>query len=205
MRRASALLLGAIGLGLAALAWGPWRNLSEQQPAPAVLPVPVDRDRVVYPPANQPVVTLTPQRREPIRSILDVAQPMRFGQWLWNDRGIPAGPVWVRVDLGSQILSVFRAGHEIGTAVVLFGAADKPSPAGVFPVLRKAADYRSRTYDADMPFMLQLTPDGVAIHGAVVRRGAATHGCIGVPPEFARRLFAEVRRGDLVLILAGPR
>jgi lipoprotein-anchoring transpeptidase ErfK/SrfK len=52
-----------------------------------------------------------------------------------------------------------------------------------------------------MPFMLRLTADGVAIHGADVRRGAATHGCIGVPTDFARRLFGAVKLGDPVVIV----
>jgi lipoprotein-anchoring transpeptidase ErfK/SrfK len=51
-----------------------------------------------------------------------------------------------------------------------------------------------------MPYMLRLTTDGVAIHASNVREGWATHGCIGVPMEFARRLFAEVKLGDPVEI-----
>jgi lipoprotein-anchoring transpeptidase ErfK/SrfK len=54
-----------------------------------------------------------------------------------------------------------------------------------------------------MPYMLRLTNDGVAIHGSNVRQGWATHGCIGVPPDFARLLFAAAAKGDAVVIL-GP-
>jgi len=52
-----------------------------------------------------------------------------------------------------------------------------------------------------MPYMLRLTRDGVAIHGSNVREGWATHGCIGVPLDFARRLFEEAAKGDMVTIL----
>ena len=52
-----------------------------------------------------------------------------------------------------------------------------------------------------MPYMLRLTKDGVAIHGSNVREGWATHGCIGVPLDFARKLFSVARKGDLVVIL----
>lgn len=55
-----------------------------------------------------------------------------------------------------------------------------------------------------MPYTLQLTSDGVSIHGSMVRSGAATHGCIGVPLEFARRLFGQARVGDEVVIVAPP-
>jgi lipoprotein-anchoring transpeptidase ErfK/SrfK len=34
-----------------------------------------------------------------------------------------------------------------------------------------------------------------------VREGAATHGCIGIPPEFAKLLFGAIERGDEVVIV----
>jgi len=109
--------------------------------------------------------------------------------------------MWVRIDLEHQILSVFRAGHEIGSAVILYGTDGKPTPTGDFTVLQKSADYHSHSYDAPMPYMLRLTDDGVAIHGSNVREGYATHGCIGVPLDFAKRLFAVMAKGDPVFIL----
>ncbi|OJY71356.1 MAG: hypothetical protein BGP16_11855 [Sphingobium sp. 66-54] len=126
---------------------------------------------------------------------------MRYGGYVWDEEGIPQGPLLIRVDLARQILSVFRDGHEIGSAVILYGTDGKPTPTGSFPILQKAADYHSRTYDAPMPYMLRLTDDGVAIHGSDVRTGFATHGCIGVPVAFARRLFEQASKGDTVVIL----
>jgi hypothetical protein len=139
----------------------------------------------------------------PIKTILDVRSPMTYGDFRWDDKGVPAGPTWVRVDLDSQILSVFRSGEEIGTAVILYGADGVPTPTGKFPILAKLRDHRSVTYDnAPMPFTLRLTPDGVSIHGSNVRWGFATHGCVGVPAEFAARLFDVVKAGDEVLIVS---
>jgi hypothetical protein len=137
-----------------------------------------------------------------VRSILNVPKQMQYGDFVWNDRGIPKGPVWVRVDLKSQIISVFRAGHEIGTAVILYGADEKQTPNGTFPILAKIRDHKSVTYDnAPMPYTLRLTDDGVSIHGSDVRWGRATHGCIGVPIEFAQKLFGQASRGDQVVIV----
>src|SRR5438445_3599135 len=71
------------------------------------------------PPMNGRVAILPDQLREayaaglidrPIKSLLDVPSRMTYGDFVWNDRGVPAGPVWIRVELKSQILSVFRAG-----------------------------------------------------------------------------------------------
>jgi len=137
----------------------------------------------------------------PIATILAVPGRMHYGDYRWNEAGVPNGPVWVRVDLNSQIVSVFRGAHEIGTAVILYGADGLPTPTGKFPVLAKLKDHRSQTYDAPMPYTLRLTADGVSIHASNVRWGYATHGCVGVPEGFAAKLFDTVRVGDPVLIV----
>ncbi|KQU45192.1 hypothetical protein ASG67_15820 [Sphingomonas sp. Leaf339] len=137
----------------------------------------------------------------PVRSLLNTRGPMRFGDFRWNEDGVPIGTTWIRVDLSKQLISVFRGEHEIGTAIVLYGTDGKPTPTGTFPILARATHHRSSLYDAEMPYMLRLTRDGVAIHASAVRAGAATHGCIGVPQAFARHLYASVRRGDPVSIL----
>lgn len=172
---------------------------NERVAAPTVQRAP-DGGRIHYDKGRYPVLTLPDGSHELVRSILNVRKTLQFGGFVWNDDGVPPGPVWIRVDLRNQLLSVFRAGHEIGSSVILYGADIKETPGGVFPVLAKARDYHSITYDAPMPYMLRLTSDGVAIHGSQVREGAATHGCIGVPVDFARRLFGEAKVGDKVAI-----
>jgi len=139
-----------------------------------------------------------------LKSLLSVPRQMQYGDFRWNEQGVPAGPVELRVDLRTQLLSVFRAGHEIGTAVVLYGADEKETPVGSFPILWKGRNHRSSLYDAPMPYTLRLTGDGVAIHGSDVRWGAATHGCVGVPRDFAEHLFDQARVGDTVTIVRTP-
>lgn len=157
--------------------------------------------RIFYRAGDLPAIVLPDGRRESVRSVLNTRKQMRYGDFVWNDANVPQGPVWILVDLRTQMLTAFRAGHEIGSAVILYGGQNKPSPVGSFRITQKAEDYVSRTYNAPMPYMLRLTDDGVAIHASTVRRGAATHGCIGVPDEFARRLFTETRTGDHVAIV----
>jgi lipoprotein-anchoring transpeptidase ErfK/SrfK len=143
---------------------------------------------------------------QPIKTILDVRVPMTYGEYRWDDKGVPAGPVWVRVDLRTQLVSVFRRGQEIGTAVILYGADGVPTPTGKFPILAKLKDHASATYgNAPMPYTLRLRADGVSIHGSNVRWGFATHGCIGVPTGFAAKLFDAVKTGDEVLVVSGER
>jgi hypothetical protein len=192
-------------LGAAALGW----MLQERAPSARppvihktiVVPTPATGVRVRYPENNMPQLALPDGRRETVRSVLNITKPMHFGDFVWNEDRIPGGPVWVRVDLTRQLVSVFRGGHEIGSAVILFGTDGKPTPTGSFTILEKRADYHSRSYDAPMPFMLRLTDDGVALHGSNVRQGFATHGCVGIPLAFARLLFAATHKGDIVAIL----
>ena len=137
----------------------------------------------------------------PVKSLLDVPAPIHFGDYAWNEAAVPAGATWIRIDLRSQLISVFRAGHEIGTAVIVYGGDNKETPVGKLHILAKARDHRSSVYDAEMPYTLRLTNDGVSIHASSVRWGAATHGCIGVPLGFAERLFNASRIGDEVEIV----
>ncbi|MGK2912038.1 MAG: L,D-transpeptidase family protein [Sphingobium sp.] len=138
-----------------------------------------------------------------VKRVLKIDGPFRHGDYVWDDEGVPAGPIVITVDLKAQTLSVFRNGYEIGASVVIYGANDKPSPVGIFPISQKDADHVSSIYDAPMPYMLRLTADGVAIHGSDVQYGNATHGCIGVPKAFARLLFGQAKLGDKVIITDG--
>jgi lipoprotein-anchoring transpeptidase ErfK/SrfK len=137
------------------------------------------------------------------RSLLNVRKRLRYGEFVWDETDAGTGLVVVRVNLQSQLVSVFRGGHEIGTAVILYGAQGHDTPLGRLPIMAKIEDHHSATYDAPMPYTLWLTPDGVAIHGSKVRWGAATHGCIGVPMEFAKHLFDEASVGDVVEVVHG--
>ena len=139
----------------------------------------------------------------PVSTILAVPRRMHYGEYHWDDKGVPHGPTWIRVDLKSQIISVFRGRQEIGTAVILYGADGLATPTGKFPVKAKLKHHWSQTYDAPMPYTLRLTADGVSIHGSNVRWGYATHGCVGVPTAFAAKLFDSVSVGDEVLIVGG--
>lgn len=164
----------------------------------------VSAARIAVTPAAVRQALAAGQIDRPIQSILRVPQRMHYGDFRWDDAGVPAGPLWIRVDTRAQLISVFRSGHEIGTAVILYGADGLETPAGKFPILAKIKDHRSATYDAAMPYTLRLTPDGVAIHASDVRWGLATHGCVGVPDGFAKKLFAAASVGDEVFVVGAP-
>jgi lipoprotein-anchoring transpeptidase ErfK/SrfK len=140
-----------------------------------------------------------------IKSILPIEGSIRYGDWFWDESAAPrAGKLVITVDLEARVISAFRDGHEIGTAVALLGTQSHPTPLGTFPILTKEKDNVSEKYNnAPMPHTLRLTWDGIAIHGSVVLNGYASHGCIAVPDEFAAKLFAAAKRGDKVIITRG--
>lgn len=140
-----------------------------------------------------------------IKRVLPIEGPIRYGEWHWDDEGVPPGPLVITVDLQARVISVFRGGYEIGAAAAMLGTDNHPTPLGVFPILTKERHNVSERYgNAPMPWTLRLTWDGIAIHGgSEVERGYASHGCVGVPDEFADRLFAMARVGDRVIITDG--
>ncbi len=154
-----------------------------------------------------PAATAAPRdERFVIKRILPIEGAIKYGEWHWNETGAPAGPIVVTVDLEARVLSVFRGGYEIGAAAVLIGSEEKPTPTGVFPITQKKQEHYSSTYDdAPMPFMQRLTSDGVALHATDVKWGYASHGCVGMPLEFARRVFGATQVGDKVYITEGKK
>ncbi|HEU0045932.1 L,D-transpeptidase family protein [Sphingomonas sp.] len=138
-----------------------------------------------------------------VRRVLPIG-PIKFGAHHWDEAGAPStGQVVITVDLAAQVLSVFRDGYEIGAAAILYGDDEKPTPLGRFPITQKDADHVSNLYGAPMPYMLRMTNDGISVHGTSVEWGYATHGCIGVPVPFAKKLFGAVKLGDVVIVTRG--
>ena len=173
-------------------------------PATAEAPARVEAPRSTPVPAPAPAA---PDPRFVVRHILPIDGPIKMGEWHWDEAGAPAGgAVVVTVDLDAQTLSIFRGGWEIGTAAILYGRDDKPTPLGAFPISQKHARHVSNLYGAPMPYMMRLTDDGITIHGSdSVAPGFATHGCVAVPVAFARKLFEATKLGDLVIVTNGKR
>lgn len=148
-------------------------------------------------------VGIAPARAAPfaVNMVVDLDEPLNYGDYFWDEEGVPQGRIRIVVDLARDLLYVYRGGGELARAKIIQGDVDKPTPTGSFPILEKDADHYSNLYGgAPMPYMLRLTWDGIAIHGSDVAEENATHGCIGLPEEFAALLFRAVRKGDPVLV-----
>src|SRR4029077_12674991 len=137
-------------IAAAVTAWTPFAQAQQQPrhkpPTPQIAKTDTTSrsgPRIWYGADRYPRLSLPGGRQEIVRSVLNVKERMQFGGFVWNEDRIPQGPVWVRVDRGRHLLSVFRDGHEIGSAVILYGTDGKPTPTGSFSILEKAADHYS--------------------------------------------------------------
>jgi lipoprotein-anchoring transpeptidase ErfK/SrfK len=112
-----------------------------------------------------------------------------------------SGPTKIVISLTDQLAWVYRGDRMIAATTISSGKFNHESPVGEFPILDKQVFHRSNRYSAaPMPFMLRLNRYGVALHGGVVPGYPASHGCIRLPMGFAKKLFANVARGDKVFV-----
>ncbi|MDE8650176.1 L,D-transpeptidase family protein [Novosphingobium album (ex Liu et al. 2023)] len=200
-------LLAIAFVGLAAAAGGLLLARPPAKPEPASLAAAQVADAKAAAPAGVPAPQAAPAPKADeaftIKRILPIEGAIKYGDWHWDDAGVPDGPIVITVDLDARVLSIFKGGYEIGAAAVLLGTQDKPTPTGVFPIMEKQRHHVSNLYDAEMPYMQRLTNDGITLHASQVEWGYASHGCIAMPEPFAAKVFAQTKVGDRVFITRG--
>ena len=129
------------------------------------------------------------------------AEKLKPGDWVWAGNIAPHGPVLVYVELNRQLATVYRNGVRIAVSTVSTGKAGHDTPGGVFTILEKNKTHFSSTYDnAPMPNMQRLTWKGVALHAGNLPGYPASHGCVRLPMEFSKLLFATTTKGGTVVI-----
>ena len=206
-RNTGAIALGLVTLGLLGagasiwLAKPPERPLNPRVVAAAQHAAPTAFSSAsAAPSASAPAAT---DDRFVIKRILPISGPIKYGEWHWDEANVPDGPIVITVDLEARVISIFRNGYEIGASAVLLGTQEKPTPTGVFPIMGKERHHTSNLYDAPMPYMQRLTNDGITLHATEVAWGYASHGCIGMPEAFAKKVFDTTHLGDKVYITRG--
>jgi L,D-transpeptidase catalytic domain len=200
MKINGAIVLGLATLGL--LGTGVAMRLAEPTARPDSPRAVVAAQRAA-PEPQASVAAPKPDENFVIKRILPISGPIKYGEWHWDDANVPEGPIVLTVDLDARVISIFKGGYEIGAAATLLGTQEKPTPTGVFPITQKKRHHVSNLYDAPMPYMQRLTNDGISLHATQVELGYASHGCIGMPEEFAKKVFATTKLGDRVFITRG--
>lgn len=210
--KAAVALAAMVGAGASVLGWS--AAGAEQARLAVAAPAPSDSlagrtaERAVAPiPAGAPLRRPTTIESLRITRELPETRWLPPGEFIWDAEAAAAqaqARAIVVVNLRARVLSVYKGGVEVGRSSILYGAPDKQTPLGTFPILEKRRDHVSSIYDAPMPHMQRLTWDGVALHGSPrLGDNLATNGCVGLPREFAALLFAVTQVGDEVIVWSG--
>src|SRR6476659_986131 len=127
--------------------------------------------------------------------------PLKPGEYWWNPRLSPHGPLMVLVSVPEQMMHVYRNGILIGRSTVSTGSKGNATPGGVFSILEKKQEHYSKKYDnAPMPNMQRLTWTGIAMHSGNLPGYPASHGCIRLPFDFSQLLFSATASGGTVVV-----
>jgi lipoprotein-anchoring transpeptidase ErfK/SrfK len=106
------------------------------------------------------------------------------------------------ISLAEQRLYVFGNHELIAWSTISSGRPGHTTPTGMFTITEKDLDHHSNLYNnAPMPFFMRLTDGGVGMHAGVLPGYPASHGCIRLPEEMARRLYQHVEPGTTVQII----
>lgn len=129
------------------------------------------------------------------------------GLWSAAASATPTGdqsepPLYIVVSRPDQKLTVYRGTDAVATSRVSTGKNGHITPTGIYSILQKARFHRSNKYsNAPMPFMQRITWSGIALHGSnSVPAYPASHGCIRLPPAFAKELYKMTGLGAHVVI-----
>jgi len=139
--------------------------------------------------------------RTDVADFLD-GKDLKPGQFVWRDSRASGEPRLV-ISLGDQLAYLYRGDRLVAVSTVSTGKPGHQTPMGIFPVLGKKTMHYSRKYDdAPMPFMQRLDNYGIALHAGRNPGYPASHGCIRLPSDFAKKLYGVTEVGTEVMIAA---
>ena len=139
------------------------------------------------------------RRRNPRRSRAPRSKPAPV---VWKVDESNKDPVQLIVSLPKQRIKVYQGTELVASSRVSSGKPGYCTPSGVFSILQKKPRHYSNLYGgAAMPNMQRLTWSGVALHASGDVPGyPASHGCVRLPPSFARQLFGFTETGQHVIV-----
>ncbi|HEY7663715.1 MAG TPA: L,D-transpeptidase family protein [Xanthobacteraceae bacterium] len=134
-------------------------------------------------------------RRAPNRAeTLEPAKDAGFGD-------MPKGPLQIVVSIDDQKVTLFSNGARVAQGPVSTGVPGHPTPMGIFSIIEKDRYHHSNIYSAaPMPYMQRITWSGVALHEGVLPGYPASHGCIRMSHDFARKLWPITKLGIRVIV-----
>jgi ankyrin repeat protein len=134
--------------------------------------------------------------------------PLYFAAWTENWQCVQmllgGGPMpdqlRVEISLAKQNMAVIKDGVTVFTTQCSTGRQGFTTPPGHYVITDKDRDHRSTIYKCAMPYFMRLNCRDFGMHEGVVPTYPASHGCIRLPSEAARKLFVEIPIGTVVMI-----
>jgi len=127
-----------------------------------------------------------------------------LGHWQAAQVLLGSGPapeqLRIEISLATQHVSLIKDGVPVLDSVCSTGREGYGTKRGYFVITDKERNHRSTIYHVDMPYFMRLSCLDFGMHEGVVPNYPASHGCIRLPGETARKLFAEIPIGTLVTV-----
>jgi ankyrin repeat protein len=114
--------------------------------------------------------------------------------------GPPPEQLRIEISLASQRAEILKNGVSIFSTQCSTGREGYGTRTGDYLITDKSRVHRSTIYKVDMPYFMRLSCLDFGMHAGVVPNYPASHGCIRLPGEAARKLFAEIPVGTLVTV-----
>ena len=159
-------------------------------------------------------------RTEYVRALLDAGAdrnrstprykmiPLYFAAWTENWQCVQmllgGGPLpeqlRVEISLSHQKMSVIKDGVTVFTTRCSTGRQGFTTKPGHYVITDKDRDHMSTIYKCPMPYFMRLSCRDFGMHEGVVPTYPASHGCIRLPGDAAKKLFSEIPIGTVVMI-----
>lgn len=114
--------------------------------------------------------------------------------------GLPPDQLRIEISLASQHAEVIKDGVPVFRTVCSTGRDGYATRTGSYVITNKERNHRSTIYKVEMPYFMRLSCLDFGMHEGVVPNYPASHGCIRLPSEAARKFFAEIPVGTLVTV-----
>ncbi|PYL67999.1 MAG: hypothetical protein DMF20_01960 [Verrucomicrobia bacterium] len=135
-------------------------------------------------------------------SALDIAA--ETGHWRSSQILLGGGPspdqLRVEISLALQRVALFKNGVPVYRTQCSTGRQGYSTKTGEFVITNKERNHRSTLYHVEMPYFMRLSCLDFGMHAGVVPNYPASHGCIRLPEEAARKFFSEIPIGTLVTV-----
>ena len=134
--------------------------------------------------------------------------PLYFAAWTENWQCVQmllgGGPqpeqLRVEISLAKQHMAVIKDGATVFETKVSTGRDGFTTKSGYYVITDKDRDHRSTIYKCPMPYFMRLSCRDFGLHEGVVQPYPASHGCIRLPGDAAKKLFVDLPIGTVVSI-----